>query len=80
MREKLREPQAEKIDAIGTAGVVWSHGRYDFVYDENTETLMISHKYSHEPDDTQSVLSILETMIDHAKLYLEQVDASAQME
>ncbi|MFC1766260.1 hypothetical protein ACFL6U_29815 [Planctomycetota bacterium] len=70
--------QPGKRDEIGTAGVVWSHGRYDFVYDEKDELLRITYKYSHKHVDTQSVLTITKTMIDHALSYLEKVKASAE--
>lgn len=77
MRTRFEAPMPRPTDEIGNAGVVWSHGRYDFVYDESSETLRISHKYSHKRVDTQSVLTIASTMIDHALSYLDEVKASA---
>lgn len=77
MRARFEAPMPRLADEIGNAGVVWSHGRYDFVYDENSETLRISHKYSHKRVDTQSVLTIARTMIGHALSYLHEVKASA---
>jgi hypothetical protein len=77
MRERLGIPAPRQTDEIENAGVVWSHGRYDFVYDANAEALRISHQYSHKRVDTQSVLTIARTMIEHALSYLEVVEASA---
>lgn len=78
MRTRFEVPKPRPTDEIGNAGVVWSHGRYDFVYDENAEVLRISHKYSHKRVDTQSVLTIARTMIEHALSYLEEVETSAE--
>ena len=76
MRRKLKLPKPEKTDEIGNAGIIWLHGRYDFRYDPTMEYLQISHRYSHKWIDTQSVISIVKTMIDHALSYLEEVKAS----
>jgi hypothetical protein len=78
MRTRLHIIQPGRADEIGSAGVVWSHGRYDFVYDSNSESLRISHRYSHKRVDTKSVSSIAKQMIDHAIDYLEEVKASAK--
>lgn len=78
MRTKLHIVQPGPADEIGTAGIVWSHGRYDFVYDHDAGLLRISHKYSHKRVDTKSVSSIVKRMIDHALEYLEEVKASAK--
>jgi len=77
LRTRLHVKQPGPADEIGRAGVVWSHGRYDFVYDRNSESLRISHRYSHKRVDTQSVSSIVKQMIDYAIAYLEEVKASA---
>ena len=63
---------------MGKTGIVWSHGHYDFVYDDDSGLLRISHKYSHKRVDTRSVLSIIKKMIDYAKDYLEEVKKSAE--
>jgi len=78
MRTRLRIMQPGRADEIGKAGVVWSKGRYDFVYDEDAGTLRISHRYSHRRVDTKSVSSIAKQMIDYAIDYLEEVKASAK--
>ena len=78
LRTKLRILRPGRADEIGKAGVVWSYGRYDFVYDRDSGSLRISHKYSHKRVDTKSVASIAGQMIDHALDYLEEVKASAQ--
>jgi hypothetical protein len=78
MRTKLRIRQPDRADEIGTAGIVWSHGRYDFVYDNDAGRLRISHKYSHRRVDTKSVSSIVTRMIDYALEYLEEVKAAAK--
>jgi hypothetical protein len=78
LRTKLHILQPGRADEIGNAGVVWSYGRYDFVYDRDSGSLRISHKYSHKRVDTKSVSSIARQMIDHAIDYLEEVKASAQ--
>jgi hypothetical protein len=73
----LTVPQ-EEADEIGRTGVIWSCGRYDFAHDDDLGQLRISHGYSHRRRDTQSVLSIIIKMIDHAKCYLEAVKQSTQ--
>jgi hypothetical protein len=78
LRTRLRIPRPGRADEIGAAGIVWSHGRYDFVYDRDSGCLRISHKYSHEHVDAKSVASIVRQMIDHAIDYLEEVKASAK--
>jgi hypothetical protein len=70
--------QPGRADEIGKAGVVWSHGRYDFVYDCDSRSLRLSHKYSHKRVDTKSVSSIAKQMIDYAIGYLEEVKAPAK--
>jgi hypothetical protein len=77
LRTRLHVLQPGRADEIGNAGIVWSYGRYDFVYDGNSRLLRISHKYSHKPVDTKSVSSIARQMIDYAIDYLEAVKASA---
>lgn len=77
MRTRLHIPQPGQADEIGNAGIVWSHGRYDFVYDSDSGSLRISHRYSHKRVDTKSVSSIVKKMIDYAIYYLEEVKASA---
>lgn len=72
----IREPM--RGDDIAKAGIVWSHGRYDFVYDEDAGALRISHRYSHKRIDTKSVSSIARQMIDFAIDYLEEIKASAK--
>ena len=67
-----------RADEIGHAGLVWAHGRYDFVYDSGSGSLRISHRYSHKHVDTKSVSSIAKQMIDYARGYLEEVKASAK--
>ena len=78
MRARLHILQPGQTDEIGNAGIVWSHERYDFVYDDHSSSLRISHKYSHKRVDTKSVLSIVKRMIDYALKYLEEVKASAR--
>jgi hypothetical protein len=78
MRTKLHVHQPGRTDEIGKAGIVWSCGRYDFVVDEGSKLLRISHKYSHKRIDTKSVASIVRRMIDHALSYLDEVRASAR--
>lgn len=78
LRTKLHILRPGRTDEIGKAGVVWSHGRYDFVYNRDSGSLRISHKYSHKRVDTKSVSSIAKQMIDYAIDYLEEVKASAQ--
>jgi len=77
LRSRLHIPQPGRADEIGSAGIVWSQGRYDFVYDSGLESLRISHRYSHKRVDTKSVSSIAKQMIDYAIDYLEEVKASA---
>ncbi|MHC4521357.1 MAG: hypothetical protein ACYTAS_22405 [Planctomycetota bacterium] len=77
LRTRLHITQPCRADEIGNAGVVWSHGRYDFVYDSSSDSLRISHRYSHKRVDTKSVSSIVKQMIDFAIAYLEEVKASA---
>jgi len=77
MRTRLHITQPGRADEIGNAGIVWSQGRYDFVYDDNLGALRISHQYSHKRVDTKSVSSIAKQMIDYAVAYLEEVKASA---
>ncbi|OHB62116.1 MAG: hypothetical protein A2Y76_04660 [Planctomycetes bacterium RBG_13_60_9] len=78
VRTRLDILQPRRADEIGNAGVVWSHGRYDFVYDRDSGSLRISHKYSHKRVDTKSVSSIAKQMIDYAMDYLKEVKASAK--
>ena len=78
MRTRLHSIQPGRADEIGTAGVVWSHGRYDFVYDRDSGSLRISHRYSHKRVDTKSVTSIARQMIDYAIDYLEEIKATAK--
>jgi hypothetical protein len=77
LRTRLQILQSGQADEIGNAGIVWSYGRYDFVYDDNSGLLRISHRYSHKRVDTKSVSSIAKQMIDYAVDYLEAVKASA---
>ena len=77
LRTRLHILQPGRADEIGNAGIVWSQGRYDFVYDSDSESLRISHRYSHKRVDTKSVSSIAKQMIDYAIDYLEEVKASA---
>jgi hypothetical protein len=78
MRIRLHVTQYGRADEIGKTGIVWSHGRYDFVYDDDAELLRISHRYSHTRGDIQSVLSIIKKMIDFARDYLEEAKKSAE--
>ena len=78
MRTRLHITQPGRADEIGNAGIVWSHGRYDFVYDRDSRSLRLSHKYSHKRVDTRSVSSIAKQMMDYALGYLEEVKASAK--
>ena len=78
LRTKLHILRPGGADEIGSAGVVWSYGRYDFVYDSDSASLRISHKYSHKRVDTKSVSSIARQMIDYAINYLEEVKAAAK--
>lgn len=78
MRARLHAAQPGVADEMGKTGIAWSSGRYDFVYDEGSGILRISHQYSHKRVDTKSVLSIVKTMIDYALDYLKEVKASAK--
>ena len=78
LRTKLHILGPGRADEIGNAGIVWSCGRYDFVYDRDAGSLRISHKYSHKCVDTKSVSSIAKQMIDYTIDYLEEVKASAK--
>jgi len=78
VQTRLQLTPHEEADEIGRTGVVWSCGRYDFVFDDDLGQMRISHRYSHRPRDTQSVLSIIIKMIDHAKFYLEAAKQSTQ--
>ena len=78
MRTRLHATQHAKADEMGKTGIVWSHGHYDFVYDDNSGFLRISHKYGHKGKDTRSVLSIIKKMIGYAKDYLEEVKKSLE--
>jgi len=78
MRTRLHILQPGRGDDIGNAGIVWSHGRYDFVCDDDSGALRISHRYSHKRVDTKSVSSIAKQMIDYAIDYLEEVKAAAK--
>ena len=78
MRTKLHIKPHSKADEIGNTGIVWSHGRYDFVCDDDAELLRISHRYSHKRVDIKSVLSIIKKMIDYAIAYLEEAKKSAE--
>ena len=78
MRAKLHLVPPGRADEIGHAGIVWAHGRYDFVYDSNSGSLRISHSYSHKRVDTKSVSSIAKQMIDYAIDYLEAVKVSVK--
>ena len=78
VQTRLQVTPQEEADEIGRTGVVWSCGRYDFVFDDDSGQMRISHQYSHRPRDTQSVLSIISKMIDYAKSYLEAVRQSAE--
>lgn len=78
MRARLHILQPRSGDDIGNAGIVWSHGRYDFVYDDNARALRITHRYSHKRIDTKSVSSIVKQMIEYAMDYLEEIAVSAK--
>lgn len=78
MRTRLHAIKPGKADAMGKTGIVWSYGHYDFMYDDGSEILRISHKYGRKPEDTRSVLSIIKKMIDYAKDYLEEVKKSIE--
>jgi hypothetical protein len=78
MRTRLHVTRHGKTDEIGKTGIVWSHGRYDFIYDDDSGLLRISHKYGHKRKDTRSVLSIIKRMIGYAKDYIEEVKKSLE--
>ena len=78
MRTRLHATQHGKADKMGKTGIVWSHGHYDFLYDDDSGLLRISHKYGHKREDTRSVLSIIKKMIGYAKDYLEEVKKSLE--
>jgi hypothetical protein len=78
IQTRLKVKPKKHTDEIGKAGVVWSCGRYDFMYNDDTGHLRISHQYSHKKIDTQSVLSITKRMIGYAKDYLEEVKKSEE--
>ncbi len=78
MRTRLHIRQPGRGDDIGNAGIVWSHGRYDFVYDDESGALRVSHRYSHKRVDTKSVSSIARRMIEYAIEYLKEVQASGK--
>lgn len=78
LRTRLHILQPGRADEIASAGIVWSHGRYDFVYDRDSGSLRLSHKYSHKRVDTKSVSSIAKQMIDYAIDYLGEVKLSAK--
>ena len=78
MRTRLHATQPGLADEMGNTGIAWSSGRYDFVYDEGSGLLRISHQYSHKRVDTKSVLSIIKRMMDYALDYLKEVKASAK--
>ncbi|HUS88146.1 MAG TPA: hypothetical protein VMW91_02055 [Desulfosporosinus sp.] len=78
MRKRLHARRRGKADALGKTGIVWSYGHYDFIYDDDSGLLRISHKYGHKREDTKSVLSIIKKMIDYAKDYIEEVKKSAE--
>jgi len=78
LRTKLHILRPGRADEIGNAGIVWSCGWYDFVYDSDSGSLRISHRYSHRRVDTKSVSSIAKQMIDYAINYLEEVKAAAK--
>ena len=78
MRKRLHIKHYGQADEIGKTGIVWSHGRYDFVCDDDAGLLRISHRYSHKRVDIKSVLSIIKKMIDYAIAYLEEAKKSAE--
>jgi hypothetical protein len=78
MRTRLHVKDYGKADEIGKTGIVWSHGRYDFVCDEDAGLIRISHRYSHKGVDIKSVLSIIKKLIDYAIAYLEEAKKSAE--
>jgi hypothetical protein len=78
MRTRLHTAQHGQVDEMGKTGIIWSYGRYDFMYDDDSGLLRISHKYSHKQEDTKSILSIIKRMIGYAKDYIEEVKKSAE--
>ena len=78
MQTRLRAKPQEQVDEIGRTGVVWSYGRYDFMHDDDSGHLRISHQYCHRPRNTRSVLSITKKMIAYAEDYLEEVKKSVE--
>ena len=78
VQKKLHAKHSNEKDEIGKTGIVWSHGRYDFAYDDDAGLLRISHRYSHKKVYTKSVLSIIKTMLDYAIDYLEEAKKSAE--
>ena len=78
MRTRLHATQYGRPDEIGKTGIVWSHGRYDFMCDDDEGLLRISHRYSHKKVDIKSVLSVMKKMIDYARDYLEEANKSAE--
>jgi hypothetical protein len=78
LRTRQHIAQPGRGDDIGKDGIVWSHGRYDFVYDDALGTLRITRRYSHKRVDTTSVSSIAKQMIDYALKYLGEIKASAK--
>jgi hypothetical protein len=78
MRKRLHAKQLAKADVLRQTGIVWSYGRYDFIYDDDSGLLRISHKYGHKREDTRSVLSIIKKMFDFAKDYLEEIKKSTK--
>ena len=77
LRKKLHAEHCSETDEIGRTGGIWSHGRYDFLYDDSG-VLRMSHQYSRKRGYTRSVLSIIRKMIDYAKSYIEAVKQSAE--
>lgn len=78
MRARLHVAQYRGADEMGRTGIVWSHGRYDFVCDDDARLLRISRRYSHKKVDIKSVLSVIKKMIDYARDYLEEAKKSAE--
>ncbi len=76
MRSRLHIKHSGKADEMGKTGIIWSHGRYDFLCDNDAGLLRISHSYSHKRGDIKSVLSIIKKMIDYAIDYLEEAKKS----
>jgi hypothetical protein len=78
MRTRFQVTPKKQVDEIGRTGVVWSSGRYDFMYNDDSGHLRISHQYSHKRIDTQSVLSIIKRLISYAKDYLKEIKKSVE--